>query len=197
MRRLALIVVVLLLCGLLAYWVGIILEFEFPYWPLLWSARHGKTWQGESIDTLIESRFPAKLYRVHWHTSSYCWDRTCDWKKMPYARVDIFERSGADPRDRPAGYLHFLYRRSDGVILPADKGTATLFPSLMPPGWGFGYPLAHVDGTTILSVKEFSRPTGPGREPPTPSPATSTPSPTPATPSAASPGRPSSSPATP
>jgi len=187
-------VIVLTVAGV--YAVGIVLECEYPYWPLLWKARHGMTWDGKEIATVLESKYPRGTYRLRWHTCSYCWSLSNNWKAMPYIRVDISRRSRRDDDRTPLHSLHVFYRRADRVILPADRRTAKLFPGLMPPGWTFAeQTLGHIDGTRILPVKRSSPSTAPRKQPTYPS-ATSTPSPTPATSSAGSPRRPRPSPAT-
>ena len=170
------------LCAILFYGAGIVLECEYPYWPLLWKARHGVTWDGRKILDVLQRKFPPDRFRLHWHTCSYCWPFAENWKTMPYIRVDIFSRSNHNV-EYPYS-LHFFFRRADHVIFPADKRTAGIFPGLLPPDWHFlPYTLGYIDGTTILAVEKATPP------------ATSTPSPTPATSSAASPGRPRPSPA--
>lgn len=113
---------------LLAYGVyifGLLLELEYPHWPLLYQVSHANSAAGVPVREILERKYGAEASEAHWHTCGYCIRRQGPSEDI--VSVDLHPPGGRST-------LLFAYSRERNEIVPASDTTAEVFPELMPEG---------------------------------------------------------------
>lgn len=116
-----------ILAGLLwAIWfVGMVMEFEYPYMFTLMKVRNATSISGVPISKVIKADGDDWSGGLHWHTCSYCAYNCGDSKNLISVQLEA-------PNKRTCYF--FAYCRTTHTIVPLNDATAAHFPSLMPPG---------------------------------------------------------------
>ena len=110
------------------YFIGLVLEFEYPFWLILRDVKQAKLPSGLSVNETVASRLSIPSDKVRWHICSYCNDR-CGLK-APYFSFQC-ENLLNQKHDK---VLFFAFNRTTKEIVPMSQYTASLFPELIPKG---------------------------------------------------------------
>src|SRR5579862_827538 len=125
MRRAIITITSFLSAGLLLFlvwWVGIALEFEYPYTLTLMQVPNAVSVNGVPVSRILGNGSSHPFQGMHWHTCSYCADAFGNHKNLILVRLD---RAGTNS-------YYFAYCRPTHVLVPLMERTAERFPSLMP-----------------------------------------------------------------
>lgn len=116
----------LVLLALAVYAFGILLEFEYPHWPLLYQVSHAKSAARVPVREILERKYgKEEANEAHWHTCGYCIRRQGPSEDL--VSVELYPPRGRSP-------LRFAYSRQRNEIVPASDAAAAVFPELMPAG---------------------------------------------------------------
>lgn len=136
MKRAIISFVCIALFAYVVWWIGIALEFEYPYTLTLMHVRSAVSVNGVPVSQIIRSR-GIDTQGIHWHTCSYCAHAFGDHKNLVLVRLDGADKSKS---------YYFAYCRPTHVLVPLMDLTAKEFPSLMPPADELR-PVGELDGT--------------------------------------------------
>lgn len=124
MKTVILLAIVVLAIGLpLVYEIGLLMEWEYPHWRMLYRVRHARTVSGEPVAAALQRHFGPEARTVHWHTCGYCIGRTGRSENLRHVQ---FEMRGH--------FFSFAYDTARNQLTPMSEATVKEFPELMPPG---------------------------------------------------------------
>ena len=122
MRRAQIFLGCLGVLALLVWWVGITLEFEYPYTLALMQVRNAISVSGVPVSQIVGTGGGDPFHGLHRHTCSYRADAFRNHKNLTLVRLD---EAGTDS-------YYFAYCRPTHVLVPPMERTAQRFPSLVP-----------------------------------------------------------------
>jgi len=103
------------------FFVGDMLECEFPYFITLARVRHARSLCGEDATSIIARRLSIQPREVDYHRCSYCKNLE---KAYPAGMIRI------EVLHAKTNVYGFAYNPSIGIIQPADSHTATMFSEM-------------------------------------------------------------------
>jgi hypothetical protein len=114
---------VLAIAAWLAWFFGIVFEFEYPYTLTLVSVQSAKSVNGVPVSGIIKSDGAQWPPGLHWHTCSYCANSCGRVKGLICVQVSAPDNSTI---------YHFAYSRETHTLVPLTSRTAAHYPTLMP-----------------------------------------------------------------
>jgi hypothetical protein len=122
----------------LAWFVGMVLEYEYPYYFEIRQAETATTPGGMPARAVLARAYPGA--RIHWHMCSYCYDRARSAGNLAHVQISV---SGQPD-------LYFAYHRASNQMVAMSTRTAALLPDFLPPGDRL-LPIGHLgDGETFV-----------------------------------------------
>ena len=107
----------------LAWFVGMVLEYEYPYYFEIRQAETATTPGGIPARAVLARAYPGA--RIHWHMCGYCYDRARPAGNLAHVQVSVPEKHL---------FLYFAYHRASNQLVPMTDRTAALLPGFLPPG---------------------------------------------------------------
>ena len=103
------------------FFVGDMLECEFPYFVTLASVRHAKTPSGDDATSIIAQRLSINPNDVDYHRCSYCKNVEGNYPAGSI-RIQVLHES--------SNVYGFAYHPNTDILQPADSETAIKFPKM-------------------------------------------------------------------